>query len=285
MVTAPTATATYADAVQGLLLRGKVAALQQVRREAVGRVAVPYVVQPGDTLTAIARRFEVPLGRLRAANREITDDRLFVGQILEIPLTEPTLPPLPEVYEPFIVQPGDTLASIAERFGIFVEALRAANPGVDPENLIAGTIVFVPMVAEPAPVPLVALLYVVQRGDTLARIAAAFEVSLADLRAANPQLQGDEIFAGEILVIPIPSVPLEPVFTRIRYIVQPGDTLASIARQFGVTVPGIEQLNVFAAPIAGLILAVPMAIPIPAPPPAPPGFPTCVPPPFGRRLE
>jgi nucleoid-associated protein YgaU len=45
-----------------------------------------YVVQPGDTLSAIARRFGVSLSALEAANPQIPDfNRIFPGQVINIP--------------------------------------------------------------------------------------------------------------------------------------------------------------------------------------------------------
>lgn len=49
-----------------------------------------HVVQPGDTLFAIARRFGVGVEALRAANG-LTDDRIHPGQVLLVP--GPTTPP------------------------------------------------------------------------------------------------------------------------------------------------------------------------------------------------
>lgn len=258
--------------------------LLPVGADAVGYVAVPYVVQPGDTLFSIARRFTVPLERLRSANAGVVDDTIFSGQILDIPLREPTWPLLPAMYEPLVVQPGDTLETLAERFGISPEAIDAANPAIGTTSLIPGTVVFIPVVEPAPPSPLPAALYIARAGDTLTGIAAAFDRPLADIRAANPQV-GDDIFPGEILVIPAGRPPTQPVFHRSRYVIQPGDTLASIAEQFMVPIQRLQEVNVFIAPIPGLVIAVPMQVQVPMPPPTQAGFPGCIAPPFGRRLN
>lgn len=44
----------------------------------------------------------------------------------------------------YAVQPGDTIFSISARFGVPVNAILAANPGLSPNNLIAGQIISVP---------------------------------------------------------------------------------------------------------------------------------------------
>lgn len=260
------------------------AALQFLAPEAIGTVAVPYVVRAGDTLFGIASRFGIPIERLGAANREIRDDTIFIGEILTLPLREPLLPPVREAFEPYVIQPGDTLTRIGARFGVSAEAVQAANPRLDPLRLRPGTIVFVPIEegVDPIEIP---TLYVVQQGDTLSAIAAAFGVSLADLRAANPQVPGDDISPGEILVIPPREGPVGALFRQIRYVVQAGDTEESIAARFQVPLNALRELNVLFAAQPGLVIAVPTPVARPEPPRAPAGFPECRDAPFGQRLE
>ncbi len=45
----------------------------------------PYVVQRGDTLLSIARRFGVTVAQLQAANNITNPDRIYPGQVLVIP--------------------------------------------------------------------------------------------------------------------------------------------------------------------------------------------------------
>jgi tyrosinase len=90
-----------------------------------------YIVQQGDTLTAIATRFGVSLAALIAANPQITNPNLiFPGQIITIPGQSPAPGPA------YVVQQGDTLTAIAKRFGVSLAALIAANPQITNPNLI-----------------------------------------------------------------------------------------------------------------------------------------------------
>jgi len=55
-----------------------------------------YVVQKGDTMYLIAKRFGVPLGDLIAANPQIKDPNLiYPGQVINVPVTQPPSPPSP----------------------------------------------------------------------------------------------------------------------------------------------------------------------------------------------
>ena len=95
----------------------------------------------------IAQRFGVPLDALIAANPQIPDPSLiFPGQIVCVPTA---VPPPPTVCAPgtfrYTVQPGDSMWKIAQRFGVSLNALIAANPQIpDPSRIFPGQIVCVP---------------------------------------------------------------------------------------------------------------------------------------------
>ncbi len=103
-----------------------------------------YVVQPGDTLFSLARRFGTTVAAIMQANPQITDPNIiFVGQIITIPTAVPPTPP-PGTSR-YVVQPGDTLSAIARRFGITLQALRNANPQItNPDLIFPGQIIFIP---------------------------------------------------------------------------------------------------------------------------------------------
>jgi len=71
--------------------------------------------------------------------------------VVEVPTPEPTPTPTPTppVCPPgqviiYTVQPGDTFFTLARRFGSTVEAIQAANPGVNPRNLQVGMQIRIP---------------------------------------------------------------------------------------------------------------------------------------------
>ncbi|HEX7065860.1 MAG TPA: LysM peptidoglycan-binding domain-containing protein [Bacillales bacterium] len=127
----------------------------------------------------------------------------------------------------YVIQPGDTLYAIAGRYNISLNALREANPGIDPYHLYVGQEIWIPINQTR---------YVVKKGDTLYKIANRFGITLNSLLAANPQLELNEyIYPGQVINVPLQSVR--------EYAVQPGDTLLGIANTFGVTVDQILQIN------------------------------------------
>ncbi|MFQ5885628.1 MAG: LysM peptidoglycan-binding domain-containing protein [Anaerolineae bacterium] len=83
-----------------------------------------YIVQWGDTLFSIANRFGTTVEALMAANG-LTSPLIYVGQRLTIPSSTSIV--TQERSTGYLVQYGDTLYSIARRFGVSVEALMRAN--------------------------------------------------------------------------------------------------------------------------------------------------------------
>jgi len=98
----------------------------------------------------------------------------------------------------YTVRPGDTLASIGRRFGTSWPYLASINGISNPNRIFWGMTICV-QVYTPPPQPVT---YVVQRGDWLSLIARRFNVSLFALLQANPRMNPNLIYPGEVLVIP-----------------------------------------------------------------------------------
>jgi LysM repeat protein/uncharacterized protein YvpB len=116
-----------------------------------------------------------------------------------------------------------------------------------------------------------AVYYIVQSGDTIRTIADRFGVPWADLAAANNLYDPYTIFPGQQLLIPGSGspAPAQPEIAPAAetsapvpstYTVQPGDTLAGIARMYGLSWPDIANLNGLSWPYTiypGQVLALP----------------------------
>jgi N-acetylmuramoyl-L-alanine amidase len=116
-----------------------------------------YVVQPGDTLTAIAGRAGVSVSSLAAANGLDPAGILLAGTSLSLAggaapaaSSAPASSGAPAAQGAYKVRPGDTLGNLARQTGVSVDAMAAMN-GLDPSGvLLTGTVLKLPTGA-PAP--------------------------------------------------------------------------------------------------------------------------------------
>lgn len=130
-----------------------------------------HVVQPGETLTAIAQRYDLTLGDLLAANELPNPNLILVGQVLRLP----SAPPAVEAAAG--APPGDALAPGEAP----PRARTSARGGFRPAE---------------RPV------HVVQPGDTLVRIARRYDLTVADLLAVNALPNPHLLQIGQELILP-----------------------------------------------------------------------------------
>jgi LysM repeat protein len=121
--------------------------------------------------------------------------------------------------------------------------------------------------------------YTIKEGDTLFSIAQQFNVDLASLMTFNNILDASLLSVGSVITIPVGTVELPtpteiptglPRGTRIKYVVQAGDTLQTIAAQFNSTAEDIAKTNKITDPNSiqvGQVLDVRVNIATPTPTP------------------
>jgi LysM repeat protein len=157
-----------------------------------------------------------------------------------------------------VVQPGESLWSIAAANNFTTRALAAANGLSETSNVVLGSTIQIPSVSEASAAlsnPGVAPTqitpgggYAVQPGDTLSGIAVAHGVSLSALAAANGV--GSDSFAIAGTTLKIPSASATPASSSSvgppplgGYTVRPGDSLSAIAAQSGVSMQQLAWMN------------------------------------------
>ncbi|MGQ9599023.1 MAG: LysM peptidoglycan-binding domain-containing protein [Anaerolineae bacterium] len=139
-----------------------------------------------------------------------------------------------------IVRPGDTLYSIARRYGTTVWAIAAVNGLRDPNYIYVGQRLIIPISDGWIPPVPCGSYYIVRPGDTLYSIARRYGTTIWAIMIANGLRNPNYIWVGQRLLIPCGGAPPSGV---IIYIVQPGDTLYSIARRYGTCVQAIVLAN------------------------------------------
>jgi len=166
-----------------------------------GACSAIYTVQKGDTLYSLAKKYETTVEKLQMVNM-LTSDRIKVGQQLEVPASV-------NQHEAgiHIVQKGDTLFSLARKYGISVKELKKENKIVS-DSIYIGQSLEVPVHGQDLKVDQ----YTVKPGDTLWSLAKRFDVKVKDLKDAN-KLTKDLVLIGQQLTIPGKIKSMEAVIS------------------------------------------------------------------------
>ena len=138
--------------------------------------------------------------------------------------------------ETYVVQKGDSLYSIAQKFGTTVDQLKKWN-NLTSNTLQIGQVLIVSEKAETPPPTENYITYTVKSGDTLYKIANEFNTSVQRLMELN-DLGTTVLSIGQTL-----RIPTSGSSTTNTYTVKSGDSLWKIANQFGVSVDDLINAN------------------------------------------
>ena len=150
----------------------------------------------------------------------------------------------------YTVKSGDTLWSVAKKFGISVDELKKAN-NLTSNSLSIGQKLVIPSEKETTSQNV----YTVQSGDTLYSIAKKYDVSVDAIKEAN-NLPNNILTIGQILIIPTEETDY------ILSTVVAGDSLYAIARKYGLTMQELMEFNNLGSTLLsiGQVLKIPVAV-------------------------
>lgn len=161
------------------------------------------------------------------------------------------------------------------------EVVSTATPTVRPTATRTLTPTPTPT-STPTPTPIPPLAHQVQEGETLSGIAARYNTTIRSILALNPDVDPHLIQVGQVLLIPAAPPTPEPTPTfdpnaptptpgPIYHVVAPGETLSSIAKQYGVSVELIRQASGLPfgndTIVPNQTLIIPLGTPMPSPTP------------------
>lgn len=164
-----------------------------------------YVVKKGDSLYSIANKNNITVDELKKINN-LTSNMLSVGQVLKLPMQDNV-----EEIVMYTVQKGDSLYSIAKKFGITVDEIKSLN-NLTSNNLAIGEQLMIKSSTGDEPinpeeecigtgyVEPQYIMYTVQRGDSLYTIARRYNTSVDNIKALN-NLTNNNLTIGEQLKI------------------------------------------------------------------------------------
>ncbi len=180
-------------------------------RQSSSSSTATHKVQAGESLTAIARKYNVTLQALAAENDLSVTDGVFIGQTLKLPngaqavttsASAPTQSSPRSSYqssanlgatENYTVKSGESLTQLANRFGVSIADLAAANNLASNANLRIGQVIKVPKLTTT---------YTVKSGDGLISLARRFGISTDELAKMNNLEPNANLRIGQVLTVP-----------------------------------------------------------------------------------
>ena len=172
-------------------------------------------------------------------------------------------------FDEYIVAKGDNFSTIIRKFdGLRVSDLRSANPDVDPARIQIGQSLKIPRAslaanrvsssnsapataeASNSGATVAGKVYRIQSGDTLSKVASLYDVSVASIQNANPNLDPLRLQVNQAINIPDAKSLATPVKKELAvgpgqklYTVSKGDNLFTIARINKTSVSDIQREN------------------------------------------
>lgn len=224
-----------------------------------------YVVQNGDYLAKISKKFNVTISSIKRLNPSIKKDVIRVGQKIKLPgkvdvgvqaapvatatagaakksaKAKKSYAPYAGATKEYVVKSGDTLGSVAYGNGINIRQLKELN-GLSGDSLKVGQKLKVPAekVEKKAAAP------VAKKAEP----AAPVEAKPAEAPKAEPAVAAEpkaEEKPAEAAAAPVAEAPkaetAAPAPAATTYVVQEGDDMTSVSIRWGVSAADIRELN------------------------------------------
>jgi membrane-bound lytic murein transglycosylase D len=218
---------------------------------------VQHKVRKGETVSGIARRYGVSQYAIIDVNNLRRPYRIRINQTLVVPVPlggaktfskkQSRSYDLTGNY--YVIRRGDTLWDLAKAFGTSTKALRSLNGFSRSSKIYPGQKLRIPGISSSGSSGKNAgkssgkkstFSYKVRRGDTLWELAQKHGTSVSKLRSINGISRRAKLRIGQIIKIPGPKQSKGLVN---YYVVKRGDTLSSIAKNFGVTMNKLVAWN------------------------------------------
>lgn len=204
---------------------------------------IRYIIQSGDTLTGIAKKYRTTINELVRINNIQNPNLIYAGEVLLIPTKNNSINSGSDDKNNtiYIVQRGDTLTSIAKRYNTTVQDLVRNNNILNPNLIYPGQKLII--MKTTTNISRKYIIYTVKRGDSLWKIANKYNTTVNRLVSINNIRNPNIIYVNQKLRIPVNISLGEYDCGHIIYTVKRGDTLSGIARKFGKTIKDIAILN------------------------------------------
>lgn len=236
---------------------------EKIIAKTVNRKTEPvyHKVRSGETLYSISKLYGIEISEIRALNDlEQWENDIKIGQELlisggEVVLDASNKPIAPKIIK-HKVKRGETLAKIADEYGVTIESIKKINR-INRNRIYRGQILKIKTesgeaLADATYARKTKIIHKVRRGETISSISAKYGVTESELKKWNPdEISGETIFRGSKLKIYSDVSPKGSSSSRPEdvnrlpkyYKVRSGETFVSIARKFGVPVESLLNKN------------------------------------------
>jgi murein DD-endopeptidase MepM/ murein hydrolase activator NlpD len=202
--------------------------------------AQTYTVKKGDTLEKIADKLGTSIDELKSANK-LKTSRINPGQTLKVPGGKSSA-------KAYVVAHGDTIFSVAKRFGVTVAALRTENGLSSRSTIHSGQKLKLPEGYH-------------DHGAVKAKSESSFDEAYKPPRSSRGQASEEAQPApAEEATPPAPTGPERPGYRRVTvhtvtgrvidmsgaaksHKVKKGETLEDVADEMGISVARLKKLN------------------------------------------
>lgn len=263
----------YNDLKRGETLDpGEIVYLKPKKRK--GTVDV-VIVKDGESMRAVSQEYGIKLKQLYRKNHLKPGQQVKPGEVLTLQAKNPETPQTIDASEfhksqnepkPVKIQesdkdesknfhevkPGETLFSISAKYGVTVEELMQWN-NLSSTSLKAGQLLILKRGikslgtdslsgASENEIEKSVKYHIVLKGETLYSISKIYNISVDSISIWN-QLKNNAIYVGQELLVSKGNAKRVSKSIPLTYSVQPGDTLYSIARKYGLSVETLRTLN------------------------------------------
>ncbi|MFE0507007.1 LysM peptidoglycan-binding domain-containing protein [Peribacillus butanolivorans] len=235
-----------------LIFPGQVLKINEFNNNKSTDTKEKYVVKLGDSLSTIAKRYNLSLSTLIKLNPEISNsDRIHIGQSIRVSGQAPTSSSTAKKgssSDTYTVKSGDTLDKIAKTHNTTVQKLKSKN-NLTSNLIFPGQVLKINEFNKDTNNSTnTTEKYVVKLGDSLSTIAKRYNLSLSALIKLNPNISNsDRIRIGQSIRVSgqasTSSSTVSKSSSSKTYTVKSGDTLDKIAKAHNTTVNSLLSLN------------------------------------------
>lgn len=224
--------------IKALQPEKRVRVIAETAQLSVDPMGQGYTAVKGDVFPLISETIE--FGKYQVLVKDGVSGTINASDVELV--SEPTAPTVPNTNE-YTVVSGDTLWKIAAKFNTTIAEIVKLN-NLDPNKyLYIGQKLKVPAAGSTEPVQQ-PVIYTVQSGDTLWKIAQKFGTTIDAIVKANNLDPAKYLYIGQKLTIPTAATTSEPpVAQPVIHTVISGDTLWKISVKYGTTIDAIVKAN------------------------------------------